>query len=417
MRAEIITIGDEILIGQIVNTNSAWMGQQLSLAGVAVTRNTTIGDKHDEIMAALEDARGRSDLVLITGGLGPTRDDITKKALCDFFGTELVFHQPTHDQIRERFHNREIPMNRLNHDQALVPASCTVLLNTLGTAPGMWFEKESQIFVSMPGVPFEMEGIMTREVLPRLAATGRTGVIYHRTVLTQGIPESVMAEKLEEWENSLPPHISLAYLPNPMAVRLRLSAHGDHRDTLVREVEEKITALIPLIGESIYGYDGDTMALALGRLLTGRHQTLALAESCTGGYIAHLITQTPGCSAWFRGSVTAYANDLKISILGVSPATLEQHGAVSGETALEMARGISTQTGSDFALATTGIAGPDGGSPEKPVGTVWIAATGPTKFFCKKYVFGNDRERNIMRASQTSLQILRKLILEENSGS
>ncbi len=417
MRAEIITIGDEILIGQIINTNSAWMGQQLSLAGVAVVRNTTVGDKHDDIMAALEDARGRSDLVLITGGLGPTRDDITKKALCDFFETELVFHQPTHDQIRERFHNRGIPMNRLNRDQALVPASCSVLLNTLGTAPGMWFEKESQIFVSMPGVPFEMEGIMTREVLPRLAATGRTEVIYHRTVLTQGIPESVMAEKLEEWENTLPPHITLAYLPNPMAVRLRLSARGDNRDTLVREVEEKITALTPLIGESIYGYDGDTLALALGRLLTAHHQTLSLAESCTGGYIAHLITQTPGCSAWFRGSVTAYANDLKTSILGVSPATLDHHGAVSRETALGMAQGIRTQTGSDFALATTGIAGPDGGSPEKPVGTVWIAVIGPTKFFCEKYVFGNDRERNIMRASQTSLQLLRKLILEENSGS
>lgn len=416
MTAEILTIGDEILIGQIVNTNAAWIGQQLTLAGVEVIRHTAVGDGHAAILEALVMAQSRAGLVLITGGLGPTRDDITKKALCDHFGTGLVFHQPTFDQISERFLKRGIPLNRLNRDQALVPASCTVLANALGTAPGMWFEKEGVVFVSLPGVPFEMEGLMIREVLPRLATTGMTGAIWHRTVLTQGIPESVLAEKLEAWEIALPSQISLAYLPSPMAVRLRLTARGNDRELLRQEVDNQIASLKPLIGESIYGYDGDTMAGAIGRLLLPGGHTLAVAESCTGGYVSHLITLTPGCSAWYRGGVTAYSNELKTALLGVSPNTLEHHGAVSRETALEMARGARKHTGADFTLATTGIAGPDGGSPEKPVGTIWIAATGPAKFFCEKYVFGNDRERNILRASQTSLQLLRKLILEEKNG-
>lgn len=414
VKAELITIGDEILIGQIVNTNAAWMGQQLTLAGVEVVRHTSIGDRHGEILEALATAVARAGVVLITGGLGPTRDDITKKALCDFFGTELLFHQPTFDQISERFLKRGIPMNRLNRDQALVPAACTVLTNPLGTAPGMWFEKEGVIIISMPGVPFEMEAIMTQEVLPRLTAQNNTGAIWHRTVLTQGIPESVLAEKLEAWETTLPSHISLAYLPSPMAVRLRLTARGTDRERLRKEVNDQIEALQPLIGESIFGFDDDTLALAAGRLLLARGDTLAVAESCTGGYLSHLITQIPGCSAWYRGGVTAYANDLKTALLGVTPATLGQFGAVSHDTALEMATGVKNNLKADFAIATTGIAGPNGGSPEKPVGTVWIAVTGPTKFFCEKYVFGNDRERNILRTSQTALQLLRHLILEEN---
>ncbi len=413
MKAEIITIGDEIVIGQIVDTNSAWISRQLNLAGIETSRIVSVRDRHDEITGALEVAGQRCDLVLITGGLGPTRDDITKASLCEFFGTTLVFHQPTFDHITRRFEKRGIPMNRLNRDQAMVPAACTVIPNLNGTAPGMWFEKENTIFVSMPGVPFEMEAMMTGEILPRINALGHTGAIYHKTILTQGVPESILAERLEAWETSLPPHIRLAYLPSPMAVRLRLSASGTDRETLEKETTEEINRLLPLIQDCHYGFDEETMALAVGKLLTGKQATLAVAESCTGGNISHLITLTPGSSAWYTGGITAYSNEVKTSLLGVNAETLSQHGAVSQETATEMARGIRKLLNTTYALATTGIAGPDGGTPEKPVGTVWISVAGPTKFFCEKYVFGNDRERNIIRASQTALQLLRKFIIQD----
>ena len=413
MKAEIIIIGDEIVIGQVSDTNSAWISRQLTLSGIETNRIVSIRDHAGDIHAALADAGKRCDLVLMTGGLGPTKDDITKKCLCDFFGTTLVFHQATFDFISERFKNRGIPLNRLNRDQALVPRSCTVIPNKNGTAPGMWFERDSVIYISMPGVPHEMETMMTGEILPRLIATGRTGAIFHKTVLTQGIPESVLAEKIETWENALPSHIRLAYLPSPMAVRLRLSASGSDLEALKAEIDRQIALLLPLVGDAVYGYDDETLALAIGRVLAQRKATLSVAESCTGGNIAHLITLTPGCSAWFSGSVTAYSNQLKTALLRVNPETLRNHGAVSRETALEMARGAATLMKTTYALATTGIAGPQGGSAEKPVGTIWIAATGPAKFFCEKFVFGNDREKNITRASQSALQLLRKLIVQE----
>ncbi len=413
MKTEIITIGDEILIGQIVDTNSAWMAQHLNLAGIEVYQITSVHDQHDHILTALKEAARRADLVLITGGLGPTKDDLTKNALCDFFNTSLVFHQPTFDRIQERFNRLNIPVNSLNRDQALVPASCQVIPNSKGTAPGMWFEKSGIIYISMPGVPFEMESMMKEEILPRLVATGKTAGILHKTILTQGVAESVLAERLDPWESRLSPSVRVAYLPSPLGVRLRLSISGQERILLQKEMDQALQDLLPLISDCLYGFDEDTMAQAIGRLLTEKKSNLSVAESCTGGNISHMITLTPGSSVWYTGGITAYSNSVKEALLGVAPETLRKYGAVSYETAAEMARGVRKLLRTDYGIATTGIAGPDGGSAEKPVGTVWIAVTGPTKFICEKFVFGIDRERIIQRSSQTALQLLRKLIMQE----
>lgn len=416
MKAEIITIGDEILIGQIVDTNSAWMAEQLNLAGVEVYQITSIHDQHEHILEALQNAEKNVDLVLLTGGLGPTKDDITKKALCAFFNDRLVLHEPTLHHIRNLFKHRNIVINQLNHEQALVPETCTVLPNSQGTAPGMWFERNNTLFVSMPGVPFEMKALMTEQVLPRLVRTGKTQAIFHKTVLTQGIPESMLAERLETWENALPPAIRLAYLPSPMAVRLRLSATGARLDVLKAEIEQEIAKLRELIPEAIYGYDDDQMADAIGQLLTPKGAMLAVAESCTGGYLSHLITSVPGASGWYAGSVTAYSNQVKMELLGVSEESLQNFGAVSEQVACEMAMGVKKSLHTGYAIATTGIAGPSGGSDEKPVGTVWVAVAGPAKFLTQKFVFDSNRERNILRASQSALQLLRKLILQDQQA-
>jgi nicotinamide-nucleotide amidase len=413
MKAEIITIGDEILIGQVIDTNSAWLAEQLNLAGIEVFQITSVHDDREHIMEALANAERKVDLVLMTGGLGPTKDDITKKTLCDYFGTQLVFHEPTFEQIRERFTKRGIDLNKLNRDQALVPEMCTVIHNVEGTAPGMWFERSGTIFVSMPGVPFEMKSMVTTQIIPRLLTSGKLKVIIHKTVLTQGVPESMLAIRLEEWENNLPSFIRLAYLPNPMSVRLRLSAIGSEVQLLKREMEHQVELLRQLLPTEIYGYDEDTMAGSAGNLLKEQQASLAVAESCTGGYISHLLTLTPGASGWYKGCITAYDNSVKLNVLGVSSETLTAYGAVSEQTVREMVLGVKKVLNSDYALATTGIAGPDGGSEEKPVGTVWIAAVGPTKFIAQKFVFGNNRERNILRSSQTALHLLRKLILSE----
>lgn len=413
MKAEIITIGDEILIGQIVDTNSAWMAEQLNLAGIEVYQITSVHDDRNHIMQALASAEQQVDVVLITGGLGPTKDDITKYALCEYFDTKLVFHEPTFEVIRERFKNRGIDFNKLNRDQALVPESCTVIPNAEGTAPCMWFERNDTIFVSMPGVPFEMKGLMSHEVLPRLLTSGKLKVIVHKTVLTQGVPESMLAIRIEEWENNLPPFIRLAYLPNPTSVRLRLTAIGTDAQLLRQEIDRQVGLLQLLLPTEIFGYDSETMADSVSRLLKAKKQVLAVAESCTGGYISHLLTLIPGASEWYAGGITAYGNSVKTNLLGVHPETLLQYGAVSENTAKEMALGVKEALKSDYAIATTGIAGPDGGTPDKPVGTIWISVAGPTKLIAQKYVFGNNRERNIMRSAQTALQMLRRLILEE----
>jgi len=417
MKAELITIGDEILIGQIVDTNSAWMGQNLNLHGIEVYQVTSVHDNHDHIMKALSEAEENADLVLITGGLGPTKDDITKNTLCEYFNTRLVFYPEILEHVQSLLSSRNVAINQLNRDQALLPASCTILHNSAGTASGMWFERNNTIFVSMPGVPFEMEAIMTEEVFPRLKQRGIGQSIVHKTVLTIGLPESMLAEKIEEWESALPDFIKLAYLPSPMMVRLRLSGYGDNKLLLENEIEEQVKKLLTIIPENVFGFDDDNLALVIGRELVALGKTLAVAESCTGGYLAQSITSNPGSSAFFKGGVVAYSNEIKNKILGVPSELLEKYGAVSQEVAEAMALGAQKNLNTEYSVATTGIAGPDGGTEEKPVGTVWIAVAGPSGIRSKKYNFRHNRERNIIRTAQTSLNMLRTLILTENSAS
>ncbi len=411
MKAEIITIGDEILIGQIVDTNSAWIGEQFNLNGIEIYQITSVHDDHDHILRALKNAEGRVDLVVLTGGLGPTKDDITKAALCDFFNTKLVFHEPTFQNIKKRFEHRGIDINKLNRDQALVAENCTVIPNGAGTAPCMWFERNNTVFVSLPGVPFEMKYIIENEILPRLTKSGKTRAIYHKTVLTQGLPESMLAMKIEGWENALPPEIRLAYLPNPMSVRLRLSAKGFDKNQLEILVENEIQKLQQIIPDHIFGYNEETMAEVIGKVLKEKGKKLAIAESCTGGFISHLITSVSGSSEFYNGSVTAYSNHIKENLLCVKKNTLEEFGAVSEQVAKEMAIGVKHILKADYAVSTTGIAGPTGGTDEKPVGTVWIAIAGEHKVVAFHFLFGDNRERNIIRSSQTALQLLRRVIL------
>jgi nicotinamide-nucleotide amidase len=416
MKAEIITIGDEILIGQIVDTNSAWMGQQLNLHGIEVYQVTSVHDDHNHILKAFSNAERNADLVLITGGLGPTKDDITKKCLCEYFATELVFYPEVLEHVKTLLSSRNVEINQLNRDQALLPASCTVLHNPVGTAAGMWFEKNGTIFISMPGVPFEMEAIMIGEVFPRLIKLGIMQSIVHKTILTLGLPESMLAEKIEQWENALPSFIKLAYLPSPLMVRLRLSAYGTNQAELEAETEKQVKSLLAIIPDYIFGFDDENLAMVIGRMLVESSQTMAVAESCTGGNIAHSITSNPGSSAYFKGGVVAYSNEIKNGLLGVSAEILEQFGAVSKPVAEAMAVGAQKKLNADYALATTGIAGPDGGTAEKPVGTVWIAVAGPSGVTSEKYIFKHNRERNIIRSTQTALNLLRKYILTEKSS-
>jgi len=413
MKSEIITIGDEILIGQIVDTNSAWIAEQFNRNGIEIYQITSVHDDKKHILEALKKAEEKTDLVILTGGLGPTKDDITKKVLCEYFNTKLVFHEPTFEHIKQRFKNRNIDLNKLNRNQALVPESCTVIPNSAGTAPGMWFEKNDTIFVSVPGVPFEMKNLVENEILPRLENNGKTKAIYHKTVLTQGLPESMLAQKIEKWEDALPENVKLAYLPNPTAVRLRLSAIGKEKTMLKKQVESEIEKLQKIIPDNIFGYDTDTLAGVIGNLLKEKGKTLSVAESCTGGYISHLITSVSGSSSYFKGAITAYSNEIKEEILEVKPKTLQENGAVSEQVAREMVLGVKGKMNADYAISTTGIAGPEGGTTGKPVGTVWIAVAGQSEVIAQKYVFGDNRERNIIRSSQTALQMLRRLILKE----
>ena len=413
MKAEIITIGDEILIGQIVDSNSAWIAEQFNLSGIEIYQITSVHDDRDHIKNTIREAEKKVDLILLTGGLGPTKDDITKETLCEYFNTKLVLHEPSLEHIKKRFQKQNIDLNKLNRDQALVPEACTVLPNKAGTAPGMWFEKNDTIIVSIPGVPFEMKYFVENEILPRLRKSGKTKAIFHKTIQTQGLPESMLAERIEQWETCLPQNIKLAYLPNPMAIRLRLSAVGKDMNLLKKQVEEEIEKLKEIIPENLFGFDNETLSEVIGRQLREAGKKLAVAESCTGGFISHLITSIPGSSEYYNGAVTAYSNAIKQSLLGVSSSSLNKYGAVSEQVAREMAIGAKKVFRSDYALATTGIAGPGGGSEEKPVGTIWIAVAGQNDVLAQKFVFGDNRERNIIRSSQTALHMLRKLILKE----
>jgi len=414
MKAEIITVGDEILIGQIVDTNSAWMGQKLNQHGIEVYQITSVHDDHNHILTAFANAERNADIVLITGGLGPTKDDITKTSLCEYFNTELVFHPEVLEHVSSLLSSRNVQINQLNRDQAMLPASCTVLHNSAGTASGMWFERNNTIFISMPGVPFEMEAIMSEEVLPRFAKLGIAQSIVHKTVLTIGLPESMLAEKIEHWENALPKFIKLAYLPSPMMVKLRLSGYGTDGPMIRAEVERQVKELLTIIPDNAFGFDDDNMGLAIGRMLAESGRNLALAESCTGGTIAQFITSNAGSSRYFKGGVVAYSNEIKHKLLGVPMDIINHFGAVSQEVAEAMALGAIKSLEADYAVATTGIAGPDGGSDEKPVGTVWIAIAGASGVVSKKYVFKHNRERNVIRTTHTALNMLRTFIINEN---
>ncbi len=419
---EIINIGDELLIGQVVNTNASWMAEQLNLSGFRVNQVTVISDSRDHILNALAEAGSRSSIVLISGGIGPTKDDITKHTLCDFFNCSLVFNQEAFDDVKDMFARRGYPVTELNRQQAELPENCTGIPNKLGTARGMWFEKGSPgggktIFVSMPGVPFEMKAMMTGYVIPWLKQRFITPFIFHRTILTQGVGESFLAAEIAGWENALPGHIRLAYLPQPGIVRLRLTGTGEDEDILHRQVEREVEKLEQLIPQYIFGYDGETLEEIVGRILAGTGTTLATAESCTGGYVAHLVTSIAGSSAYFKGSVVAYSNSIKEQVLGVDPDTIRQYGAVSREVVTAMALAVQRKFEADYVIATSGIAGPGGGTPEKPMGTTWIAIASPDGVVASHYLFGDSRDRNIRRTALQALNLLRKKINAGNADN
>jgi nicotinamide-nucleotide amidase len=411
MIAEIITIGDELLIGQVIDTNSAWIGENMNLIGIKVHQITSISDDREHILKTLEEAETRADIILITGGLGPTKDDITKTTLCEYFDTNLVFNQDAYKNIEAIFLQRGYTVTELNRRQAEVPANCTPIMNLNGTAPGMWFERNNKIFVSMPGVPFEMKTMMSEQILPKFTAKLNLGFIIHKTILTQGVGESFLAKTIEDWEDSLPKSIKLAYLPQPGMVRLRLTAIGNDKAEILNLIEEQDQKLRQLIPDYIFGYDNETMESVVGNLLKKHKMTVSTAESCTGGRIAHLITSVPGSSEYFIGSVVAYSNRIKEAELGVKAESLEKYGAVSEAVVREMAEGIRRKFGTDFSISTSGIAGPDGGSDEKPVGTTWITVATPEKTITQKFLFGEHRGRNIHKAALAALNMLRMELL------
>lgn len=412
IKAEIISIGDELLIGQVINTNASWMAVELNKIGVEINKITAISDNGSEIKKAIKQAEIDSDIILLTGGLGPTKDDITKNVLAEYFKSDIIFHEPTYENIKSLFSKRSYKVTEVNKHQALIPEKSIPLHNANGTAPGLWFEKNNKIIVSMPGVPFEMKGLITDEVIPKLQKKFKLSYIYHRTVMTTGIGESMLAEKISNWADSLPDNIKLAYLPQPGIVRLRLSATGDNKTNLERDVNSYIRKLVIIIPDIIFGYDDISLEEVIGNKLKNKKRSLSTAESCTGGYIAHLITNIAGSSDYFKGSIVSYANDVKINQLKVDSSDLEIHGAVSQQVVEQMAIGGKETLSTDYCLATSGIAGPTGGTEDKPVGTVWIALATPNKVISKLFHFGEHRGRNIRRSALSALEMLRKEIVD-----
>ncbi len=408
MDASIISIGNELLTGQTVNTNAAWIASRLNLAGFAVREIQVVGDEESEILRAISSAAEHASLVLITGGLGPTRDDITKHTLCQYFNCSLQEDPAVLKDIREFFRRRGLEITELNRHQALLPDKATALRNPGGTAPGLWFRQNNTTFIAMPGVPFEMKEMMDHQVIPALEKQGGKQFIIHKTILTQGIGESTLAELIAVWESSLPETIQLAYLPSPGIVRLRLTAQGDREQVLKRLIDQKVEELHLIIPEFIWGYDDDTLEGITGEILKQHGLRLGTAESCTGGYIAHRITSIPGSSEWFNGCIAAYANLAKEKLLNVSPELIRNHGAVSREVAEAMATGAQKALNCHYAIGISGIAGPGGGTKEKPVGTVYISVAGPSSVISRKYQFGDNRERNIIRAGNAALALLKE---------
>lgn len=411
MKAKIITIGDEILIGQITDTNSAWMAEEITSMGFQVAEMVTVSDEAAHITQAVHEALTTCDLVLITGGLGPTKDDLTKDVLASYFDSEMVFNQEVFEDIERLFRSKGRTLSDLNRSQAEVPAACEAVRNSRGTAPGMWFDRNGKVLVSMPGVPYEMKGMMEDVVMPKLRNRFQLPHIYHRTILTQGIPESLLAHKLTEWEDALPESIKLAYLPSAGLVRLRLSATGSNLNELEKRIDDRVQTLRAILGDAIFGEGKTTLEETVGELLKQRGETVFTAESCTGGNIAQLFTSHAGSSAFFIGGIVAYSNAQKELFLKVDPQIIQLHGAVSIPTVEAMALGAKQQSGSHWAIATSGIAGPDGGTPDKPVGTVCIAIAGPDGITSEQFLFGALRSYNIRISSLTALQMLRKRIL------
>lgn len=413
--ASIITIGDELLIGQVIDTNSAWIAQELNKIGLMVKHRVAVGDVWDDIWQVLDEESKHASIIFITGGLGPTADDITKPLLCRYFGGKMIVHQPTLDHVTNIFENiLQRPMIERNAKQAEVPDVCTVLINEKGTAPGMLFNKEGKIFVSLPGVPHEMKWLMTNQVIPLIPYLFHTGFIEHRTLLTAGIGESFLAELVKDLEEALPQHIKLAYLPNYGMVRLRLTGFGFDKAILQEDISTCFQSLKEKVNEFLVTDEDIPMELVVGRLLKEKGKTLATAESCTGGYIAHLITSYPGSSVYFTGGVVSYANAIKQRILNVSEETLQTVGAVSEATVQQMAKSILTIMQTDYAIAVSGIMGPDGATAEKPVGMVWVAVANKEKVVTKQFNFRFDRIRNIELTSTNALNLLRIFIIENH---
>ncbi|HTD97971.1 MAG TPA: competence/damage-inducible protein A [Mucilaginibacter sp.] len=417
IQAEIITIGDEILIGQIVDTNSAWIAQKLNAIGIRIKQISSVSDDKQHILSALAEASERADIILITGGLGPTKDDITKKTLAEYFGVGLIENKAALENVEKIFKRLRggTTVNELldvNKQQALVPENCEVILNKNGTAPGMWFNHQGKIYMSMPGVPHEMMYMMEEAVIPKLKTSFKLPFIIHKTILTAGEGESYLAEKIADIEDSLPSYIKLAYLPKLGQVRLRLSAYGDDETVLKSTVNEFAEKIVNRVGKAVVTQEDIPLEKAILNYMAERELTLSTAESCTGGYIAHLITQHAGSSKVFFGGAVSYSYELKESILGVKNETLWQRGAVSEETVTEMVEGALLNFKSDYAIAVTGIAGPDGGTPEKPVGTVWIGVASAEKTVVRKFLFGNKRQQNIERTAIAALNMLNILLKE-----
>jgi nicotinamide-nucleotide amidase len=408
MKATLLTVGDELLIGQVIDSNAAWIAGQLYLLGIGVARKISVGDNLPDIIEAVERSFQDTDVILMTGGLGPTKDDVTKKALMQYFDCELVFSEETYERIRKIFEKRNIPLREAHRNQCFLPEKAELLFNRLGTAPGMWFESNGKILVSMPGVPYEMKYIMEHGVLPRLKDRSGT-ILLQKTIRTIGVGESSLADLVEPLLMESP--VKIAYLPSIGQVRLRLSIEGQSADGLQELLEEKVSLLERELGSIIFGYDETTIEEAIGQMLRQRKLSLITAESCTGGYLAHLITSVPGSSDYFTGSIVAYSNSIKTSILRVSPKTLERWGAVSKLTVEEMVRGALRSSEADLAIAVSGIAGPGGGSDDKPVGTIWIAVGDIDNMITKKYLFTKDRIINIKYTGIYALDLLRKFLL------
>jgi nicotinamide-nucleotide amidase len=414
MRAEIISIGDELLIGQVINTNQAHIAEQLSGVGVAVARMTTVGDEEESILKAFEHALERHEIVIVTGGLGPTHDDITRKAVCKFFQTDLVVNEEALERVRQFFARRGLAPRKINEDQALVPRGCTVIRNLQGTAPGYLFERQGKYFIAMPGVPFEMKAMVQSFVVPFFAQRASGIVIRHRTLKTTGIGESFLAEQIGDVHKIFPPDsgIALAFLPSPLGTRLRISVRAvslNEANEKIQSVEERIRARA---SKYIYGADGEELEEVVGRLLTKRKLTLSVAESCTGGLIADKITNVPGSSNYFERGVIAYSNQSKVEELAVPLVLIQDHGAVSREVAEAMAVGVRMRSSTDIGVSTTGIAGPSGGTPEKPVGLVWIGYSDARDTLALHFNFGDDRRRVKERASQAALELVRRRLLK-----